>query len=124
MLSVHLVKVLNFFWKSYTRKASLVASLAFLFYLLRRYLSRNIPRVQFESRGPSLNSNFLRQLGSLLPIAIPSYKSQEAVMSYSLLLLVLVRSVLSILVSTLNGKLLKALVTVNSKQFFRRVGSM
>jgi hypothetical protein len=65
--------------------------------------------------------SFLRQLFNIIPIVIPSFISTEAMCIYALSSLVIVRTFISIFVSDLNGKLLKAILAVNSQQFLRRV---
>lgn len=124
MFGIHFLKAYNFFCLSYTRKLSLTLSLFAALILARRWLSRGIPRVVKESSAPPINSKFIKQLLTLIPITIPSFSSQEALLTYTLFILVLIRSIMSIFVSTLNGKLLKSLITINSKQFFQRVKSI
>lgn len=121
MSGVYFLRAYNFFSVSFTRKFSLTVCISLALFATRRWLSRNIPRVHKDSSAPPINSKFIKQLLALIPIAIPSFSSPEALLTYSLFALVLIRSILSIFVSNLNGKLLKALITINSKQFFQRV---
>ena len=104
-----------------SQKLKLLGGIFGLMYFFRWQLGRNIPSIPELSIRNSIDSSFISQLSKLIPIAIPSYSSKEAIYTYSLGLILIFRSLLSIFVSSLNGKLLKALVTYDKQAFFRRV---
>lgn len=106
---------------SFRRKLSFFGGFFGIICMLRWLLGRNIPTLP-DIPPRSLNDvAFLKQLFKLIPIAIPSFRSKEALYAYTLSSLLILRSFLSIFVSSLNGKLLKALVTDNKQAFIRRV---
>ena len=113
-----------FLSRSIQHKLRFVGGCVGLIYILRWFLSRNIPSLPEGFPKPSTNTTFLKQLFKLLPIAIPSYSSKEAVYTYTLSLILIIRSLLNIFISSLNGKIIKAVVTNNKQAFFRRVISI
>lgn len=117
----YLYKAIIFFSKSVPGKISFVSGCLGLLYIIRYILSRNIPKFSEHSSKKSISTSFLRQLFNIIPIVIPSFTSTEAMCIYALSSLVIVRTFISIFVSDLNGKLLKAILAVNSHQFLRRV---
>lgn len=114
-------KAILFFSKSIPGKISLAAGCLGLLYTIRWVLGRGIPKFTDHPSKTSINTTFIHQLWSIIPKVIPSATSSEALCIYSLSILVVFRTILSIFVSSLNGKLLKAIITLNSQQFFRRV---
>ena len=106
---------------SFQRKLTIFGGALSFLYFLRWVLSRNIPSMPELPPKSSTDTTFIRQLLKLIPIAIPSYTSKEALYAYTLSALLILRTLLSIFVSTLNGKLLKCLITNNKQSFIRRV---
>ncbi len=64
---------------------------------------------------------FLERIKQLIKIAVPSYKTKEALYIAVLTGLLVVRTYLSIWLADVNGQVVKAIVNRNFSEFIRKV---
>ena len=72
-------------------------------------------------RKVELNSEFFRNLWRLLKIVVPGWKSQELRLLISHSFFLVVRTLISLYVAELDGKLVSSLVRGKGKEFFRGI---
>ncbi|KAI0264669.1 ABC transporter transmembrane region 2-domain-containing protein [Gloeopeniophorella convolvens] len=80
------------------------------------------PLLPSSQNKPNVDRAFLRQLLAILRVAFPSYRSTEVgiVLVHSIFLVL--RTVLSVGVAKLDGKIVKALVSADGRGFLRGLG--
>lgn len=99
-----------------------------ILYLIKLRLSKTrLPEMHSKAPPPKKKSKgnvdmiFFKRILGLLKIVVPSWKSKE-VLDLSLLTILLVaRTFLSIYISSINGRIVKAIVELNFQLFIRRV---
>ncbi|KAI8085114.1 ABC transporter transmembrane region 2-domain-containing protein [Halteromyces radiatus] len=112
-----------------------ILTIAFAIYKARRYIqtagnqvinqqeSTNTkgkqPKVSLQKTGTS--SQFLDNMKQLLPICIPGFFSKESGLLVALTTIIIVRTSLDIWFSGFNGKVVKAIVSRNRKEFFTKI---
>ncbi|EPS97476.1 hypothetical protein FOMPIDRAFT_1128638 [Fomitopsis schrenkii] len=74
------------------------------------------------SHKPSLDKTFLRQLLAILRVAFPSYHSKESLMLLAHTSFLVFRTVLSVAVARLDGRIVRDLVSANGKGFLKGIG--
>ena len=74
------------------------------------------------SHKPNLDNTFLRQLLSILKIAFPSWRSKEALILVSHSFFLVLRTVLSVGVARLDGRIVRDLVSADGKGFLKGIG--
>ncbi len=67
---------------------------------------------------------FLARIKELVKIAIPSYKTKEALYVVVLTGLLVVRTYLSIWLADVNGQVVKSIVNRNFSEFIKRVSTI
>lgn len=85
----------------------------------RENIKINPPKNQ-KGKG-NVDSLFFKRIMSLLRIVIPSWKSKEVFNLALLTAALVVRTYLSIYISSINGRIVKAIVKRNLPLFIRRV---
>jgi len=73
-----------------------------------------------KHRG-SVNIAFIKRLLELLKIAFPTWKSSEVFYLFALTVFLALRTFLSIYISTVNGRVVKAIIRTDRNMFFARV---
>ena len=73
-----------------------------------------------KSRG-NVDKVFWQRLSRLTKIVLPSYKSREARYIYLLTILLVARTLMSIWLADVNGKVVKAIVNKSFSEFLKRV---
>ncbi|TBU61179.1 ABC transporter transmembrane region 2-domain-containing protein [Dichomitus squalens] len=74
------------------------------------------------SHKPNLDKTFLRQLFAILKIAFPSWHSKEALLLVMHSSFLVLRTVLSIAVARLDGRIVRDLVSADGKGFAKGIG--
>ncbi|KAI0659258.1 ABC transporter transmembrane region 2-domain-containing protein [Cubamyces menziesii] len=74
------------------------------------------------SHKPSLDKTFLRQLLAILRIAFPSWRSKEALILVSHSFFLVLRTVLSVAVARLDGRIVRDLVSADGVGFVKGLG--
>lgn len=74
------------------------------------------------SHKPSVDKVFLRQLRAILSIAFPSWRSRESFIVLLHSFFLVLRTVLSIYVAKLDGRIVRDLVSANGKGFIKGLG--
>ena len=74
------------------------------------------------SHKPSLDKTFLRQLLAILRIAFPSWRSKEALILVSHSFFLVLRTVLSVAVARLDGRIVRDLVSADGLGFVKGLG--
>ncbi|KAI0777788.1 ABC transporter transmembrane region 2-domain-containing protein [Trametes elegans] len=74
------------------------------------------------SHKPNLDKTFLRQLLAIFRIAIPSWRSKEALILVSHSFFLVLRTVLSVAVARLDGRIVRDLVSADGWGFLRGLG--
>jgi ABC transporter transmembrane region 2 len=115
------LKSLAFFRKVLKNRISFLGGFMGVVFVLFKILNRNIPPLPKDRDLSYIDSSFISQLMKLVSISIPSFTSKEAIYTYTLGSLLLCRTYLSIFLTSLNGKLLKSLITNDKQAFYRRV---
>lgn len=75
-----------------------------------------------KSKPKNLTVSFFRQLRSLLRIVIPSLRTNEALLLITHSLFLVFRTVLSVAVARLDGRIVRDLVGANSRGFVKGMG--
>ncbi|TFK47575.1 hypothetical protein OE88DRAFT_1811031 [Heliocybe sulcata] len=83
--------------------------------------SKSFPLLS-SSHKPSLSRSFLRQLSSILRIAFPSLTCRESFILVLHSFFLILRTVLSVGVAKLDGRIVKDLVSANGKGFLKGLG--
>jgi ATP-binding cassette subfamily D (ALD) protein 3 len=112
---------------------SSAALLALIFFIRRRMTRRSTSQVVVpplpqkkndvssrQTRG-QVDGKFLRRLARLVKIAIPGWRSKEVLELVSLTALLVVRTYLSIALASVNGRIVKAIVSRDFPLFLRRL---
>ena len=68
-----------------------------------------------------MDKEFFERIKKLLKIAIPSYKSREAIYIVILTGLLVIRTYMSIWLADVNGQIVKAIVNKSLPEFLKRV---
>ena len=74
------------------------------------------------SHKPNLDKTFLRQLFAILKIAFPSWHSKEALILVMHSFFLVLRTVLSVGVARLDGRIVRDLVSADGKGFAKGIG--
>ncbi|KAI8969432.1 ABC transporter transmembrane region 2-domain-containing protein [Trametes punicea] len=74
------------------------------------------------SHKPGLDNTFLRQLLAILRIAFPSWRSKEALILVSHSFFLVLRTVLSVAVARLDGRIVRDLVSADGRGFLKGLG--
>ncbi len=74
-----------------------------------------------KEKKVGLNREFLRSLGRLLRIVLPSWKTKEAGLLLGHSFFLVVRSLISLKVAAMDGAIVKALVKGNGREFITRI---
>ena len=82
--------------------------------------SRGKEGAKKKGRG-NVDSIFWERLSKLVKIVLPDFTSKEARYIYLLTALLVVRTMLSIWLADVNGRVVKAIVNKSFKEFLRRV---
>lgn len=97
------------------------------FLVVARWLGRrNTPQIPVVVKDAKVikgkvDKAFLHRLFRLIKIAVPSWKSREALGLLSLTVLLVSRTYLSIAIAGVNGHIVKSIVTRDFSQFLRRL---
>ena len=83
--------------------------------------SKHFPLVP-ASHKPGLDKTFLRQLLAIFRIAVPSWHSKEAFILISHSFFLVLRTVLSVAVARLDGRIVRDLVSADGKGFAKGIG--
>ncbi|KAJ3480904.1 hypothetical protein NLI96_g8018 [Meripilus lineatus] len=75
-----------------------------------------------QSHKPNLDRTFLRQLYAILRIAIPSWRSKESFIVVLHSFFLVARTVLSVAVARLDGRIVRDLVSADGKGFLKGLG--
>ncbi len=74
------------------------------------------------SHKPNLDKTFLRQLMAIMRIAFPSWRSKEALILVMHSFFLVLRTVLSVGVARLDGRIVRDLVSADGKGFLKGLG--
>ncbi|KAH9926703.1 ABC transporter transmembrane region 2-domain-containing protein [Fomitopsis serialis] len=74
------------------------------------------------SHKPGLDKSFLRQLLAILRVAFPTYHSKEAIILFAHTFFLVFRTVLSVAVARLDGRIVRDLVSADGKGFLKGLG--
>ena len=83
--------------------------------------ARHFPLVP-ASHKPNLDKTFLRQLMAIMRIAFPSWHSKEALILVMHSFFLVLRTVLSVGVARLDGRIVRDLVSADGKGFLKGLG--
>lgn len=100
--------------------AGATAAVLLVFRLLTNRRQPSLKQSPKKTRG-QVDFKFLARLFELVKIVIPSYKSKEFFCLILLSGLLLLRTVISISIASVNGKIVKAIVSKDFKSFLKRV---
>eukprot|EP00331_Platyophrya_macrostoma_P025673 CAMPEP_0176441468 /NCGR_PEP_ID=MMETSP0127-20121128/21214_1 /TAXON_ID=938130 /ORGANISM="Platyophrya macrostoma, Strain WH" /LENGTH=645 /DNA_ID=CAMNT_0017826249 /DNA_START=246 /DNA_END=2183 /DNA_ORIENTATION=- len=113
------------------RKALSVSVLVIILYLVKlRFSKTKTPELHTKAPLPKKKSKgnvdmiFLKRILGLLKIVIPSWKTKEVLDLSLLTVLLVVRTFLSIYISSINGRIVKAIVELDFNLFIRRIFSL
>lgn len=104
-----------------------VSVIVVVLYLIKLRLGKNRTpdikgNIPFKKRGKgNVDAAFFKRLVVLLKIVIPGWKSKEVFDITLLTLLLVARTFLSIYISTINGRIVKAIIKLDLQLFIRRV---
>jgi len=127
-LANHLLRLIKAMVSSKERKLATSGVILGVLYCLHWIQNRgaakyaNLQKVKRNDRG-SVNMKFGSELLELLKIVVPSMKSKEAFLLALLSVLLVARTMLSISISSVNGGVVKAIVTRNFPLFLNKVRS-
>lgn len=101
-----------------------------ILFLLRWYQQRNtsppdikLNRTKKEGKG-NVDMEFLNKVKDLISVVLPSWRCKETFNLTLLTLLLVGRTWLSIVISGINGRIVKAIVTRDFLLFIKRVSDM
>ncbi|TFY56558.1 hypothetical protein EVJ58_g7566 [Rhodofomes roseus] len=83
--------------------------------------ARNFPPIP-ASHKPGIDKTFLRQLLAILRVALPTYRSKEAFILCAHTFFLVFRTVLSVAVARLDGRIVRDLVSADGKGFLKGLG--
>lgn len=75
-----------------------------------------------SSHRPNLDKTFFRQLRAILRLSFPSWHSKDALILYMHSFFLVLRTVLSIGVARLDGRLVRNIVSADGKGFLKGLG--
>ncbi|CAG9321444.1 ABCD3_1 [Blepharisma stoltei] len=107
------------------RKIALIGTLCGLLWIIRR--SQQIDNKRFPEISRSkkskrvLNIDFIIKLCHLIHVVIPAWRSQEFINLFCLTAGLVLRTILSISISTINGSIVKAIVNQDFLLFLKRL---
>eukprot|EP00331_Platyophrya_macrostoma_P019599 CAMPEP_0176473224 /NCGR_PEP_ID=MMETSP0127-20121128/42179_1 /TAXON_ID=938130 /ORGANISM="Platyophrya macrostoma, Strain WH" /LENGTH=657 /DNA_ID=CAMNT_0017868179 /DNA_START=25 /DNA_END=1995 /DNA_ORIENTATION=+ len=122
----------NYLWSNPKRKAISISILFIVLYLVKLRATRSKARENIklsptkEKKGGkgNVDSVFLKRILTLIRIVVPSWKSKEVFNLGLLTVLLVVRTFLSIYISSINGRIVKSIVKRNLPLFIRRIISL
>eukprot|EP00331_Platyophrya_macrostoma_P033879 CAMPEP_0176441092 /NCGR_PEP_ID=MMETSP0127-20121128/20986_1 /TAXON_ID=938130 /ORGANISM="Platyophrya macrostoma, Strain WH" /LENGTH=176 /DNA_ID=CAMNT_0017825793 /DNA_START=48 /DNA_END=575 /DNA_ORIENTATION=- len=122
----------NYLWSNPKRKAISISILFIVLYLVKLRATRSKARENIklsptkEKKGGkgNVDSVFLKRILTLIRIVVPSWKSKEVFNLGLLTVLLIVRTFLSIYISSINGRIVKSIVKRNLPLFIRRIISL
>ena len=125
-LTGHLLNVIKALISSKERKIATSGVVLGILYSLHRYQTKsstkysNVVKSKRSDRG-SVNMKFFYQLLELIKVVVPSLRSKESFLLIILSLFLVARTMLSISISSVNGGVVKAIVTRDFNLFLRKV---
>lgn len=125
-LANHLLNVIKAMVASRERKAATVGAILAILYGLHWFQNRNsskyagVQKAKRTDRG-SVNMKFFSQLWTLVKVVVPSVRSKESLLLALLSILLVARTMLSISISSVNGGVVKAIVTRDFNSFLKKV---
>lgn len=125
-LTNHLLNVIKALISSRERKIATSGVILGILYSLHWMQTKSsskysgVARAKRNDRG-SVNMKFARQLYELVRIVVPSLRSKESFLLALLSLILVARTMLSISISSVNGGVVKAIVTRDFNLFITKV---
>ncbi|KAH9835223.1 ABC transporter transmembrane region 2-domain-containing protein [Rhodofomes roseus] len=83
--------------------------------------ARNFPPIP-AAHKPGIDKTFLRQLLAILRVALPTYRSKEAFILCAHTFFLVFRTILSVAVARLDGRIVRDLVSADGKGFLKGLG--
>jgi len=125
-LANHLLNVIKSLISSRERKLASAGAVIGILYILHSFQRKtaskyaNLKKGKPNDRG-SVNMRFLSNLWELIKVVVPSPASKEAFLLLLLSSLLVARTMLSISISSVNGGVVKSIVTRDFNSFLNRV---
>jgi ABC transporter transmembrane region 2 len=125
-LANHLLGLIKAMISSRERKIAASGALIGILYALHWFQNKNsskysgVPKAKRNDRG-AVNVKFFSQLWELIKIVVPSVNSKESFLLVLLSVLLVARTLLSISISSVNGGVVKAIVTKDFNLFLNKV---
>lgn len=124
------ISVVKSLFQTKTRKATTLAIFVAVVYYVRKRLHKgeqNLAELEKEAdlfvnpkaqggKG-NVDKAFFKRMSKLIKIALPGWKSREAKYIYVLSILLIVRTILSIRLSEINGKVVQGIIKMDKGQF-------
>lgn len=107
-------------FKANSKSISVVALVVGLLYALRKRSKQVLPVSKKPTKG-NITSEFFIRLWRLIKIVIPSWRSREFFYIISLSILLVSRTIMSISLSDIKGKIVKSIVKKNGGKFIESV---
>lgn len=111
------------------RKINSVAALGLVFLIIKLKRSHKDTKYAHLAKGltkkkGNINSDFLKRLFNLIKIIIPSWKEPVILDIVSQTVFLVVRTILSIYISSVNGGIVKCVVNYNFPGFLKKLGTL
>ena len=124
-LAKKIVPYLRAAFKTRGRQATSLAAIAVLLYILKQRMSSGISKTDLKKLKSKPKSYWRRtfvKAWGLLKIAVPSLRSREFGYLSTLTVFLVLRTVLSIYLSSINGHIVKSIVENDYREFLKRIG--